>query len=115
MGNKKSKNFKSTLVPVRLRADEIHALDDIRQNVNGETLNRSEMIRSLIVREYVRRSTGKSEFKSAIISSDFRHGRPSNTNQPPAIPLPTRKSALRRARKAGVVPSSEEGAFVPAE
>lgn len=96
---------KSTFVAVRLREPEIAALDSVRRNVNGETLNRSEMIRLLIVREHVKRSTGaQANIKTAMVSSDFRTGRPSDTNQPPPLPPPGRRRARKHDGKSAPVP-----------
>lgn len=70
----------TTIVPARLRDDELMMLDycrnaDGRSNVVA-TLNRSELIRLLILREYKRRTTQKSVVASKEYSTDFRTGQP---------------------------------------
>jgi hypothetical protein len=91
-------DHKSTIVPCRLRAAELAALDDIRTRVNGGEVNRSEMIRLLIIREHVKRTTGEqANVTGGMYYSDFRSGRPSETNGPLPLPPPGRKRKAKPA------------------
>ena len=68
--------MKSTLVPVRLNAEEIEMLDKCRSSKELGELNRSEFLRLLIRREGKRRSTGRSVVGGNEVASDMRNGRP---------------------------------------
>lgn len=68
--------MKSTLVPVRLNAEEIAMLDACRVSKDHGELNRSEFLRLLIRREGGRRANGRSAVSTGTVMSDARTGRP---------------------------------------
>lgn len=70
--------MKSTTVQVRFTDQELGMLDQVCSSEDRGKLNRSELIRLLVHREYLRRTTGKSAVELSTISSDFRTGRPKN-------------------------------------
>jgi hypothetical protein len=82
--NTKSVSRAGHYVPIKLNAEEFAMLNHCcnpRCDAGGHgKINRSELIRLLIRREYLRRTTGKSVVKNADYSSDWRAGRPKKEN-----------------------------------
>lgn len=70
--------MKSTTVQVRFTDQELGMLDAVCESGERGKLNRSELLRLLVHREFLRRTTGKSAVEVSAISSDFRTGRPKN-------------------------------------
>jgi len=67
---------KSTIITLRLNDVEIEALDAVTRSDLRGNLTRSETIRLLVLREWKRRSTGRSRVSSNEYMSDVRMGRP---------------------------------------
>lgn len=70
----------SSVIHVRLTARELAALDHCRSSEDGKR-NRSELVRLLIMREFRRRTTGKSVVADSEVSSEWRVGRPPTPRQ----------------------------------
>lgn len=68
---------KSTILSVRLRDDELKALDHLA-GLEGKrgTISRSEMIRFLILQARSKSLHSAAPIKAAEWASDFRNGRP---------------------------------------
>ncbi len=84
---------KSKLIGVRFREEELAALEHVCASIDGGSMNPSECIRFLIVREYAKRVNGKqSHITQSMVASDFRNGRPARDGhgQPPPLPKPGR-------------------------
>lgn len=65
----------SQIIHVRLTAEEVAALDHCCKSEDGDR-NRSELLRLLILREFKRRTTGRSVVEDREVSSEWRVGRP---------------------------------------
>jgi len=68
---------------VRLRAEELAALDALGGSDILIAPNRSEIIRLLILREFRRRTTGRSVVTNTEVASDHREGRPRREQKSP--------------------------------
>lgn len=75
----------STLVTLRLNSDEATMLDAISKSKDRGDMNRSEMLRLLIRREFSRRTQGTSKVAPSEYSSEFRNGRPRRPQPKPMI------------------------------
>jgi hypothetical protein len=68
--------MQSKIIRVRLKPHELEMLSQILSSEERGKMNQSEMIRLLIHREFLRRTTGKSKVLGNAVSSDMRVGRP---------------------------------------
>jgi hypothetical protein len=90
---------KSTIVPIRLKQDELRMLDMICRSQTG-SLNRSEKIRQLLVREFNRRATGYSSgalsgtTSQTTIMSESRIGRPARTADGQSVNLSGKQTEI---------------------
>jgi hypothetical protein len=68
--------MKSRIVRVRLKDGEFQQMQQMCNSDERGKLNPSELIRLLLLREWKRRTTGKSAVSNNEIASDMRTGRP---------------------------------------
>jgi hypothetical protein len=68
--------MKSRIVRVRLKDQEWEQMQQMCDSAERGKLNASELIRLLLLREWKRRTTGKSAVANNEIASDMRSGRP---------------------------------------
>lgn len=72
----------STVITLRLNSDELSMLDAVTRSKDRGDINRSEMLRLLIRREFLRRTEGTSKVQASSYSSEFRNGRPRAQKEP---------------------------------
>lgn len=75
----------SRIIPTRLTDEELTMLDAICRSKDRGDINRSEMLRLLIRREFTRRTEGTSKIRSADYCSEFRNGRPRRQEPKPMM------------------------------